>query len=149
MKRKLFASILLASGLAAYGPSAQALDEVGGAVLGAGTGAVVGHMLGGRDAAIFGGFLGAILGAAAADDDDERVVVRRPPAHRPGPHGVVVVESPGPRPLPPPAWSAPRRGDEFRRHGRWHNRCDWRDDRRDWWDDDDRAGPGRRDGRGW
>lgn len=142
MKRKLFASILLATGLAASVPSALALDELGGAVLGAGTGAVVGHALGGRNAAIFGGFLGAIIGAAAADDDDDdRRAAHRPPARGPGHRDVVVVQAPRPRPVPPPAWTEPRRGDDY---GRLDRRSDRWDDHRGW-----RDGPDRYDRRGW
>jgi hypothetical protein len=139
MKHNLLASILLASGLTVFGNHvATASDELGGALLGAGAGAVVGHVIGGRDAAIVGGFLGAVIGAAAADDDDDRVVVRHPHRGWPVHHGVLVYEAPRPRHAPPPVWVAPRRGHEYRDHDRhgWDDgygrRGDGRWDRRDW-----------------
>lgn len=147
MKRNILASILLVSGLTALGNhAATASDELGGALLGAGAGAVVGHVIGGRDAAIVGGFLGAMIGAAAADDDDDRVVGRPHHRGRPGQYGVQVYEAPRPRHAPQPVWVAPRRGADFRVIDRpgWDDGYGRRDDSR--WDRrDDRRG----EHRGW
>lgn len=147
MTRPILASLLLSAGLVTVAPSALALDETGAAVLGAGAGVAVGHMIGGRDAAIVGGFLGALIGAAAADDDDhDRVVLRHPPRYRPDPYGVVVVRSP--RPLPPPAWAPYHRRDRFDRRDRWDDdRGHW--DRGRWDDDRGHRDRGRWDGPGW
>ena len=71
MKTRILASTLLAASLAvSASSSALASDEFAAAVVVGGTGAVLGHAIGGSDGAIIGGFLGALLGAAAADDND-------------------------------------------------------------------------------
>jgi len=55
-------------GLAALGAggAAPAQDPVAGALLGAGAGAILGHAVGGPDAAVAGGIFGAVTGAAIA-----------------------------------------------------------------------------------
>ena len=63
--KSVIAATLFATGLAASG-TARAADPVGGAILGAGAGALLGHALGGRDGALIGGALGAVAGATAA-----------------------------------------------------------------------------------
>lgn len=51
---------------------AFAADPAVGALLGAGTGAIVGNSVGGRDGAIVGSMIGAVTGAAIASDQPRR-----------------------------------------------------------------------------
>lgn len=69
MKGRFAIPMALATGLTLAAGNASASDEVFGALLGGATGAVIGHAVGGRDAAVAGGAFGAIVGAAAASDD--------------------------------------------------------------------------------
>lgn len=72
MTTRKFAMAILAAGLAVGSSAASAgSDELGAALVLGGSGAVIGHAINGRDGAVIGGFLGAILGAAAARDDDD------------------------------------------------------------------------------
>ena len=99
MKAKYAVPIVLVTGLAGVVGNAYASDEALGAILGATTGAVVGHAIGGRDAAVAGGAFGAILGAAAASDRDDYYYGPPPVAYGPP----VVYEQPryvyGPPPV--------------------------------------------------
>lgn len=70
MKKQIAASALLS--LCLLSANAMANDAILGAVLGGGAGAFVGHSIGGRDATIIGGAIGAAAGAAIASDDDRR-----------------------------------------------------------------------------
>ncbi len=74
MKTSIVARILVMSGIAAFGSAASASDELAGALIGAGSGAIIGHSIDRHDGAVVGGVIGAILGAAIADDDDRRPV---------------------------------------------------------------------------
>jgi uncharacterized membrane protein len=84
MKAKFIAPVLLVSSLTLFGNAATASDELAGAVIGAGAGALVGHSFDRYDGAVVGGILGAVLGVVIADDDDDhrprvvRVQRRRP-----------------------------------------------------------------------
>jgi hypothetical protein len=150
MKTKLLIPALLLSGMATFSNAAMAdNDELAGALIGAGAGAIIGDSVNHRDGAIVGGFLGAVLGAAIADNDDDR----RPYARhysRPyyGQPPVVVYPAPRFRYAPPSyGWGHDRH--EYR-DGRWDRDHDrGRDNRGGRWDrDDDRRGD--RDGRrGW
>jgi len=72
MKTSRFASILLLSGFTAFANVTSASDELAGALIGAGTGAVIGNAIDRHDGAIVGGILGAVIGVAIADDNDDR-----------------------------------------------------------------------------
>jgi hypothetical protein len=90
MKTSRFASILLLSGITAFGSLASASDELAGALIGAGTGAVIGNAIDRHDGAIVGGILGAVIGVAIADNDNDRRPVNvhhgySRPQHRPEP----------------------------------------------------------------
>lgn len=152
MKTKLLASIFLLSGLTAFGGVAQASDQAAGAIIGAGTGAIIGHTIDRGDGAVVGGILGAIVGAAIADDDDyghRRVVVRQPPRPVYTPPPVVVYETPRVRYVPQPVYVNVRPAPPVYVLERHESRRDrWDERRRDRWDDrwdrDDRGGH-----RGW
>jgi hypothetical protein len=163
MKTKLLASILLVSGMTAFGNAAIASDELAGALIGAGAGAVIGNSIDRHDGAVVGGILGAVLGAAIADDDDRRVVHAYPRPYpyprsyvRPyyGPPPVVMYEAPH-RYTPPPFYVQPRPMPYGWRHdhhdyrdGRWDRDHDrGRDGRGGGWDRDDSPGRDGRDGR--
>jgi hypothetical protein len=120
-------------GLAALGlgGTASANDSVAGAILGAGAGAIIGHTVGGPDAAVAGGLIGAMTGAAVASSH-----------FRPG----VSVHSAGGYGYPPPAYyPRPSRGPVYvvpppaivvvpgRAHGYWHHGYDaWGHPLRTW-----------------
>ncbi len=152
MKTQLIARMLLLSGLAVYGNAAMASDELAGALIGAGTGAVIGNAIDRHDGAVVGGVIGAVLGIAIAGDDDRRYapVYRSRPIYRPAP--VVVYEAPRVRYIEQPVlveyrplpyrWHYERydrhdrhdghdsrRGRDNRDKGRWHEE---RGDRRGW-----------------
>ncbi|MEW5787038.1 MAG: YMGG-like glycine zipper-containing protein [Pseudomonadota bacterium] len=162
MKAKVLASALLITTLSAFGTAAHASDELLGALIGAGAGAVIGHAIDRDDGAAVGGILGAVVGLAVADDDDDRrtVVVRRPPpgpviVHRAPPPAVVVYQAPPVRYVARPVY-VPVRGVPPGWHK--HHDRDWDDHHRhqgERWDrDDHRDGHDRRGrddhrGRGW
>ncbi len=156
MKAKFVAPIFLVAGMAAFGNNAMASDELAGALIGAGTGAVLGHAVGGHDAAVVGGFLGAILGAAAVDNDD-RDGYRRPYRTGYGQPPVAVYETPRFRYGPPPVFVAPRPAPyawhhewQERRDARWdHDRDGWRGDRNQRHDDRWDRRDDRHDRNGW
>ena len=142
MKSQLVARILLLSGLATVGTTALASDELAGALIGAGAGAVIGNSMDRHEGAVIGGIFGAILGAAIADNDDDRY--RRPVVMAPYPRhyyapAPVVYQSPRVRYIQQPVFveyrPAPHRWKEERRDrrdGRWYRDDDRRnDDRRD------------------
>ena len=137
MKAKFIAPALLISSLALFGNAATASDELAGAVIGAGAGALVGHSIDRYDGAAVGGILGAVLGVVIADDDDDRPRVVHHYYPRPvyGPP-VVVYQKPHVRHLPPPVYVDYRRPHPQWQH-RMNERDDWRDDRRN-----DRRDPG-------
>lgn len=143
MTTRKFAIALLAAGLAVGSSAASAgSDELGAALVLGGTGAVIGHAINGRDGAVIGGFLGAVLGAAAADDNGDRYRYRQRHDYRYGHpwRGTPVYT------LPPHF-----RGDGYWRDRpskeRWDDRG-WRDNDRGWRDDDRRDGRRGRGGRG-
>ncbi len=148
MKTKLIASILLLSGMTAFGEAALASDQAAGAIIGAGTGAIIGHSIDRGDGAVVGGILGAIIGAAIADDDDDygrRVVVRQPPRPVYGPPPVVVYDAPRVRYVPQPVYVNVRPAPPVYVYERFERRHDRREDRRDdRWGHDDHGGH-----RGW
>jgi hypothetical protein len=164
VKTRLLASLLLLSGTTAFGNPAIASDELAGALIGAGAGAIIGNSIDRHDGAVVGGILGAVLGAAIADDHDRRVVHAYPgpyPHPYPGPHArpfrgpppVVVYEAPH-RYMPPPhVQSRPmpygwRHDHDDYRDGRWDRDHDrGREGRGGGWDRDDRPGNDGRDGR--
>lgn len=135
MKARVLIPALMLSGITALGNVAVADDQLAGALIGAGAGAIIGDSIDSRDGAIVGGFLGAMLGAAIADDDDRRVVHRH--HYRPyyGPPAYVR--------LPPPrVYYAPPSHYYGKPMPHWKH--DHRDGR---WDRDDDRGRGGRDGR--
>lgn len=155
MNAKLASLLVLLTGMTTFGHAAVASDELAGAVIGGGAGALIGHAIDRHDGAVVGGILGAVLGVAIADnDDDDRryrtVVVRRPP-----PPPVVVYQAVPVRyvaqpvyvrPYPPvyPGWREHRHDDHgWRSHGDkdWDDRHDGRRGRDR---DDDRDHRGRR-----
>ena len=126
-------SLLLTSLLALGSPGANASDDLAGALIGAGAGAILGHAVNGGDGAIVGGFLGAILGAAVADDDDHR-------DHRARARPVPVYAPPVVRyDAPPRPWVGPVPVYPDWRHDRYDrynapglkDRDGWQDDRDD------------------
>ena len=139
MKTRFVVPTFLLAGMAAFGNAAMAHDELAGVLIGAGSGAVIGHAIGGRDAAVAGGFIGAMLGAAVADDHGRPVVVR--PAYRPVYGPPVVYEAPRVRYVAAPVYVETRPApygwrhewrehhDDRRGHGRWD---DDHDGRRGW-----------------
>lgn len=154
MKAKYLATALLLTGMTALGGPANASDEVAGALIGVGAGALIGHSIDRCDGAVIGGILGAMVGAAIADDDDDhrRVVVRDPPRRLTPPPAVVFRPD---RPVygPPPVVvyeAAPRvryvRPVIVEAHPMPYG---WRHDRRDWRDDDRYHDRGRGHPRGW
>lgn len=133
MKTNVLATSALLAGLIAVGSSAaMASDQLAGALIGAGAGAVVGNAVGGRDAAVAGGFIGAILGAAVADHDHHRTIVSQPHRHR------AYVPPPAHRHYAPrPHWNGPHQASHWRHdrdfryeRSRDRERIGWRDDRR-------------------
>lgn len=132
MKNRIFITTLLAAGVALASTTVAASDELAGAIVLGGTGAVLGHAIGGQDGAVIGGFLGAILGAAAADDNDRHRDYRggrdyrriSPPVHY----------------MPPPP--------SYRWRDEWRERHDgrWNGDNRRWNDNGWRDNDGRRGG---
>ena len=148
MKTKLIASILMLSGMTAFGDAALASDQAAGAIIGAGTGAIIGHSIDRGDGAVVGGILGAIIGAAIADDDDDygrrRVVVRQPARPVYGPPPVVVYDAPPVRYVPQPVYVNVRPAPPVYVYERFERRHDRREDRRDDRWDHDRGGH-----RGW
>lgn len=128
-----FAGALIGMAALAAGTGAQAQDSVAGAIFGAGTGAIIGHVLGGPDAAVAGGLVGAVTGAALASAGNRSAVQvhydggyggryappRYDPRHSRGPVYV----------MPPPAVVfVPNRG-----HGYWHHGVDaWGRPLRSW-----------------
>ena len=131
-------ALLILSGALLFGPPASASDELSGALIGAGAGALIGQAIDRHDGAVVGGILGAVLGAAIADDDDHA-----PPRHhfhhRPA---YAPVWSPPPgvhfdRPPMNPVFVHDGRGHPPGHAKHWQDRDDWRGDRYD-----DR-GPGR------
>lgn len=130
MTAKLITTSLLIGGLALGAASANADDDLAAALVLGGTGAVIGHAIGGGEGAVVGGFLGAVLGAAAADDNDRHVHYRYRDDYRRYRPPVYVIAPPPP---PQPHW---------RHHWRdthWPGR-DWRDDHRRAWPDRDHDG---------
>jgi hypothetical protein len=141
MKAKFVVPTLLLAGMAAFGNAAMASDELAGALIGAGSGAVIGHAIGGRDAAVVGGFLGALVGAAVADDAGRPVLAQ--PRYRPVYGPPVVYEAPRVRYVAAPVFVETRPAPyvwrnqwQERRDGRWdhgHDRWnDRHDGRREW-----------------
>lgn len=145
MKTKYFVPVLLLTGMTAFGNVAMADDELAGALLGAGAGAIIGDSINPRDGAIVGGIFGAMLGAAIADDDDGRRYPYARHNYRPyyAPPPVVMYGPPRYRYVAPPVYVTPRPMP----YGWRHDRYDHRDGR--WGRDDDRRhdGWGGRDGR--
>ena len=145
MKTSRFASILLLSGITAFGNLASASDELAGALIGAGTGAVIGNAIDRHDGAIVGGILGAVIGVAIADNDYDRRPVNvhygySRPQHRPAP--VVVYQPPLVRYVTQPHFVKTYPAPYYWKH----DRFDRRDDRDHRWDrDHDRRHDGRRD----
>lgn len=137
MKTQLIARVLLLSGLSVFGNAAMASHELAGALIGAGTGAVIGNSIDRHDGAIVGGIFGAILGAAIADNDRRPVVVRHysePVYVQPRygyrnyrPEPVVVYQAPRVRYISTPVYVDHRPGY---RHG-YRDRDDRRDQRLD------------------
>ncbi len=126
MKTRIIATTLVATGLALSFNAASASDELGALLVLGGSGAVIGHALGGPDAAVAGGLIGAMLGVAIADDDDRyrhRYSSRYPRYHRAKPPVYVIS---------PPSRYYWRH--EWHHRGDWRWDRDWRDDRRDWRD---------------
>lgn len=152
MKSSYFApSLLLAGVVALASPVASASDdELAGLLVGAGTGAVIGHAIGGRDAAVVGGFLGAAIGIAAADDDRDgyrRYNPRPDVRYRPAPPRYYAPPYYGKVRIVTPGWRHDRDHDrdDWHHRGRDHDRDDWRDDRNGRWDGrDDRRDDGPR-----
>ncbi|HYP68740.1 MAG TPA: glycine zipper 2TM domain-containing protein [Thiobacillaceae bacterium] len=143
MKAKFAIPLTLIAGLTLAAGNASASDEAFGALLGGATGAVIGHAIGGRDAAVAGGAFGAIVGAAAASEQDRyyddyygpRRVYGPPPPVYYGPPRVVYQEF---RPVygPPPVIIdyAPARYGYYGYHGGWrHNDGRWDRDRDGRW----------------
>jgi hypothetical protein len=148
MKSRSIVRILLLSGFASLGAPALASDELAGALIGAGTGALIGNSIDRHEGAVIGGIFGAILGAAIADDDHR---YRDPSASPRHPHqyygpAPVVYQAPRVRYIEQPIivehrpspyrWKEDRRGrHEYRwdrdRERRNDDRRDRRD-RRDW-----------------
>ncbi len=145
MKTSRYASMLLLSGITAFGSLASASDELAGALIGAGTGAVIGNAIDRYDGAVVGGILGAVIGVAIADNDNDR----RPahvhygyswPQHRPAP--VMIYQPPRVRYVTQPVYvtqhhyvktySAPYywKHDRFDRRDHRDNRWDRGNDRR-------------------
>lgn len=157
MKTKLLIPVLLISSMTAFGNVAMADDELAGALLGAGAGAIIGDSINPRDGAVVGGIFGAMLGAAIADDDDGRRYSYGRHDYRPyyAPPPFVMYGPPRYRYAPPPVYVYPRYGWRHDRHdyrdGRWdrdHDRGrDGRDGRWDRDNDRDRDHDGRRDDR--
>jgi hypothetical protein len=83
MKTPSVIRIVLLSGLTVFGSAASAADQLAGALIGAGAGAVIGNAIDHRDGAVVGGIFGAILGAAISDDNRRTVTVRH--VHQPLP----------------------------------------------------------------
>jgi len=110
---------LIALAALGFGGSAMAHDQVAGALLGAGAGAIVGHAIGGPDAAVAGGLIGAVTGAAVSSHHPPPLSVHyaggygyAPPAYYPGwPRAPVYVVP------PPPIIFVPSRGHGFWQHG--------------------------------
>jgi len=75
MKTQFIARVLLLSGLSVFGNAVMASNELAGALIGAGTGAIIGNSIDQHDGAIVGGIFGAILGAAIADKERHSRVV--------------------------------------------------------------------------
>ncbi len=147
MKSRSIVSILLLSGFASLGTPALASDELAGALIGAGTGALIGNSIDRHEGAVIGGIFGAILGAAIADDDHRYhgpSASPRHPRHYYGPPPVVY-QAPRVRYIEQPIFvehrpSSYRWKDDRDRRGRheyrWdrerERRNDDRRDRRDW-----------------
>jgi hypothetical protein len=134
MKVRSLIPALFITGLASLTNPAAANDQFASALLGAGAGAVIGHAVGGHDAALFGGIVGAMVGAAANDRDGPRVVVRAPfPVYQPP--RVAVYETPVMRYQPVNYWRYDSRWEPsynaWRGDFRDGRREDRRDDRRD------------------
>lgn len=148
MKAKYLITTLLLAGSTAFGNTAMASDELAGAVIGAGAGAVIGNAIDRHDGAVVGGILGAVLGLAIADDEDDhgRRVVYAPPRPVYGPAPLVVYEAPRVRYVQQPVYVAPPRPVYGWHQDRYDRREDRRDDRHDRWDD---RRDYRHDGRGW
>lgn len=138
MKTQLIARVLLLSGLSVFGNAAMASHELAGALIGAGTGAVIGNSIDRHEGAIVGGIFGAILGASIADNDRYSVggrhysepVYAQPVYVQPGygyrnyrPEPVVVYQAPRVRYISTPVYVDHRHG--------YHDRDDRRDQR---WD---------------
>ena len=135
-------AVLLLSGSVLFGPAAVASDELAGALIGAGAGAVIGNAIDRHDGAVVGGILGAMLGAAIADDDDgaPRRGYRPDHLYRPayGPPPVVFYFRPPVR--YPPAFIHDGHAHPPGQYKHWQAH----DDRRgDGWGRDDERGPGR------
>ncbi len=81
-------------------------DQIAGAIIGAGFGAVIGQHMGGHDGAIVGGAIGAATGAAVAGHDGRRVYRTHGPTHRV--HGGH--QGPGARHHGGNVWRAPNHG---------------------------------------
>ncbi|MEW5770576.1 MAG: YMGG-like glycine zipper-containing protein [Pseudomonadota bacterium] len=134
MKAKSLITTLLLAGSTAFGHAATASDELAGAVIGAGAGAVIGHAIDRQDGAAVGGILGAMLGLAIANDDDERRVVHAPPRPVYGPAPVVVHEPTRVRYVRQTVYVAPPRppyGWHQARFERWEDRREARRERRE------------------
>ena len=124
--------------------TAVAGDPVVGAVFGAGAGAIIGHSVGGPDAAILGGIIGAMTGAAiSGSQGPRRIMVHNGRGYGYGPPPVIYAPPPviyAPPPVqyaPPPVYyPAPMRGPVYsapaptiiflpgRGHGYWHHQVD-------------------------
>lgn len=131
---KLIPGIIIAAGLAVTA-QAQAHDEVIGAIIGGGAGAIIGKAIGGRDGAVIGGAIGAAAGASSARHDHEQRVVYRE-RYEPAQPRYVVVQR-------PVSYIVVRdnerryRDDRHDNHYRDDDRCDR--DRREWRRPDYRA----------
>jgi hypothetical protein len=118
MKTRYLTTTLFATGLALATPYALAdNDELAAAIVLGGTGAVLGHAIGGSDGAVIGGFLGAILGAASADDHGRYADYRRGRDYRHGYPPVYAYDPPRDH----------RWRDEWRDHDRRWNSDRWND----------------------
>jgi hypothetical protein len=136
MKTRFVVPTLLLAGMASFGNAAMASDDFAGVLIGAGSGAIIGHAISGRDGAVVGSVLGALVGVALADDHDRPVVAR--PQYRPpyGPPQAVVYDTPRARYVAAPIFVEPRPAPYFWRHERQERRDDRWDPGHGRWNND-------------
>ncbi|HTH93926.1 MAG TPA: YMGG-like glycine zipper-containing protein [Rhodocyclaceae bacterium] len=126
MKKIFLASLLVAASLGATNARA---DEFGGALVGGGVGAVVGHAVAGRNGALVGGVVGAVTGASIASQPRYYAA---PPAYGYAPQQVAYyAPPPAPvyyvRPAPPPVvYYAPAGYGYGYGYGGWHHHHEYR-----------------------